>query len=397
MRILFLHTKYKERGGEDSVVESEIKLLQLHGHIVEPVYFDNAKHSFLNIWLLPFNPLSYLQVTRAIKRFKPDVIHLHNLHFGASFSVVWAAAAKHVPIVKTLHNYRFLCPSGTLFHNNELYLKSLGAAFPWRAVKDKVYRGSGVLTFWLAFTIWIHKKLGTFRKINRYITLNEKAKNIFLESDLKLAKKQVITKPNFIWSNPVSAATVRGNQFLYVGRLSPEKGVSVLLKAFASNGLPLVIIGDGPMRDEVIRCQQEHSNITWLGFQNKEVITEEMYKCNALIVPSVCLEGMPLTIVEGFAAATPVIASRLGAMETIVLHNNNGLLFTSNQADSLNRQIVKWNSFSGAKKNEFSRHAFHTYESKYTPQKNLSALLAIYHSALGTKPMQKAVKQMQLH
>ena len=219
-------------------------------------------------------------------------------------------------MVKTLHNYRFLCPSGTLFHNNELYLKSLGTSFPWEAVKEKVYRNSLALTLWLAFTIWLHKRIGTFTKINRYITLNEKSRCIFLSSDLGLTETQIITKPNFIPRNATASLPTRGNHFLYIGRLSPEKGIAVLLKAFADNGLPLTIIGDGPMRDEVIRHQQQNPLIRWLGFQNKDVIQHELQLCNALIVPSVCLEGMPLTIVEGFATATPAIASKLGGMET---------------------------------------------------------------------------------
>ena len=387
MKVLFIHTKYKERGGEDSVVESEMRLLQANGHKVELLSFDNSRHSLVSLLLLPFNPFSYIRTIRKIQQFQPHVVHIHNLHFAASFSVIRAVCHKKIPVVKTLHNHRLLCPSGTLFHNNEIYLKSLYAAFPWDAIKQKVYRNSALLTFWLAFATWLHKRWGTFRKINRYIVLNDKSRSLFLSSDLKLKKNQVIMKPNFITANTADAVATRGDHYLYIGRLSCEKGIDVLLKAFASNGLALTIIGDGPLRDEVIMAQQSNPLIKWLGFQGKEVIDAELQYCSALIVPSVCYEGMPLTIIEGFAAGTPVITSRLGAMQTIVTHNNDGLLFQPNSAMSLNRQLQRWQAFSEARKNEFSGHAVHTYQNKYTPKKNLSSILSVYREAMGKKAM----------
>lgn len=397
MKVLFIHTKYKEHGGEDSVVENEIQLLRQNGYEVEALYFDNSQYTFLHLLMMPFNPFSYFKTINEIDRFRPDVVHLHNLHFAATASVIRAVSRRKIPMVKTLHNYRLLCPSGTLFHNNNLYLHSLSQPFPWKAVKDKVFRNSRVLTFWLGFSIWLHKRWGTFKKVNRYIVLNEQSQSLFLSSNLQLKKTQLVMKPNFIQSGrTVETSSARGNQYLYIGRLSAEKGIDVLLKSFASNGLPLTIIGDGPLRDEVLVAKANNPLITWLGFQGKDVIDEQLRRCNALIVPSVCFEGMPLTIVEGFAAGTPVITSKLGAMETIVTHNFNGLLFTPNNPISLNKQLQRWQSFTEAKKHQFSVHALHTYKSKYTPQKNLASLLSIYNEAMSNKPMRVVNKEMSI-
>ncbi|MDQ2751575.1 MAG: glycosyltransferase [Bacteroidota bacterium] len=393
MKVLFIHTKYKEYGGEDSVVKNEIQLLQQNGCEVKALYFDNSRHSFLQLMMMPFNPFSYVKTIREINRFQPDVVHIHNLHFGASYSVIRAVSQTKTPMVKTLHNYRFLCPSGTLFFNNDLYLKSLAQPFPWSAIKDKVFRNSGVLTFWLSFSTWLHKKWGTFKKVDRYIVLNEQSRSLFLASDLQLQKNQLIMKPNFIQSGTTEPnALARGNHYLYIGRLSVEKGIDVLLKAFAVNGFPLTIIGDGPLRDEVLVAKAANPLITWMGYQGKEVIEEQLRRCNAVIVPSVCYEGMPLTIVEAFAAGTPVITSKLGAMQTIVTHNCNGLLFTPNNWESLNKQLQRWQGFNEAKKHEFSGHALHTYKSKYTPQKNLSSLLSIYNEAMANSKTMYVVK-----
>ncbi len=393
MKVLFIHTNYKEYGGEDSVVKNEIQLLQQNGYEVEALYFNNSRHTFLKLLFMPFNPYSYVKTIREINRFKPDVVHIHNMHFAASYSVIRAVSRTKTPMVETLHNYRFLCPSGTLFFNNDLYLKSLSQPFPWSAVKDKVFRNSGILTFWLAFSTWLHKKWGTFQKVNRYIVLNEQSHSLFLSSNLKFNKNQLVMKPNFIQPRTTEpTAFTRGNHYLYIGRLSAEKGIDVLLKAFAGNGLPLTIIGDGPLRDDVLVAKANNPLITWMGYQGKEVIDEQLRQCNALIMPSVCYEGMPLTIVEAFAAGTPVITSKLGAMQTIVTHNYNGLLFTPNNWENLNKQLQRWQNLGETKKHEFSIHALHTYKSKYTPQKNLSSLLSIYNEAMGKNKTMYVVK-----
>ncbi len=393
MRVLFIHTKYKEHGGEDSVVKNEIQLLQQNGYEVKALYFNNSRHTFLKLLFMPFNPFSYVKTIREINRFKPDVVHIHNMHFAASYSVIRAVSQTKTPMVKTLHNYRFLCPSGTLFFNNDLYLKSLSQPFPWSAVKDKVFRNSAILTFWLAFSTWLHKKWGTFQKVDRYIVLNEQSRSLFLSSNLNFKKNQLVMKPNFIQSGTTdSTALARGNYYLYIGRLSAEKGIDVLLKAFAGNGLPLTIVGDGPLRDEVLVAKAANPLIKWMGYQGKEVIDEQLRQCNALIVPSVCYEGMPLTIVEAFAVGTPVITSRLGAMQTIVTHNVNGLLFTPNNSESLNKQLQRWLNLDETKKHEFSVNAMNTYKSKYTPQKNLSSLLSIYNEAMAKNSSMQVVK-----
>ncbi|GHV47626.1 hypothetical protein FACS1894181_01450 [Bacteroidia bacterium] len=200
MKILLIHTTYRFKGGEDSVVESEKKLLQANSNEVFTLTFGNpASIIFASTMFLIsiFNPFSYWKVTRAIKNFQPDVIHVHNWHFAASPSVFIAARIRKIPVVHTLHNYRLLCPSGILFHNGQLFLESLQQKFPWSAVKKRVYRNSVVQTFWLAFIVWFHKKIGTWNKIDRYIVLTPFSKELFTRSALHLSPEKLTIKPNF--------------------------------------------------------------------------------------------------------------------------------------------------------------------------------------------------------
>ncbi len=198
MKVLLIHTCYTERGGEDAVFESENSLLAYKNVEVETLLFNNDRYVLMNLLLAPFNIVSYYRVIEKIKQYRPDVIHVHNWHFAASPSIIWAAKRCKVPVVLTLHNYRMLCPSGILFHQGELYFDSLTGGFPWKAVQKKVYRNSAVLTFWLSVTIRLHKRLGTWSKVDHFITLTEFARQIFLQSDIGIKSEKISVKPNFV-------------------------------------------------------------------------------------------------------------------------------------------------------------------------------------------------------
>src|ERR1700682_6479222 len=149
MKVLYVHTYYKQMGGEDTVYENERNLMREGGWEVESVLFNNRKYTFFKFIFLFFNPFSFIRVCKAIDKFKPDVIHIHNWFFGASPSVFLAARIKKVPLLHTLHNFRIICPSGVLFNKHKLYTKSITNIFPLLAIKKKVYKNSSVLTFWL--------------------------------------------------------------------------------------------------------------------------------------------------------------------------------------------------------------------------------------------------------
>ncbi|MEP7142930.1 MAG: glycosyltransferase [Ferruginibacter sp.] len=389
-RLLIIHTKYAERGGECSVVQNEVILLKKNGFQVKELYFDNRKSKLLNILSMAFNIISFFRVLIVCLRYKPALVHIHNTHFAGSPSIIRAIKILKIPVVKTLHSYRLLCPSGSLFFRGKLYLKSLNVSFPWQAIKEKVYRNSLLLTFWLSLSNWFNRKTGTWKKIDKYFVFSEQGRQLFLNSNLGITDSQVIIKPNFSKKN-AEPSVKRGDNFLYIGRLSQEKGIGILLDAFIQNGLPLTIIGDGPYNSEVKKAIRQNPLIEWKGYQTSEVINQELKKCAALIFPSICYEGMPVSIIEAFAASTPVIASRLGVMEKMVRHNHNGLLFEAGNADDLNMQLLKWDNCTKEEKNNLSKNAMKEYEDKYTPEKNIRILLSVYDTLIFEKqiPLKK--------
>ncbi len=352
-----------------------------HGVDAELLSFNNDTKVIGKLMQLPFNIGAYRAVRRKIRNCRPDIVHLHNIHFGASPSVIYAARKEGVPVVMTLHNYRLLCPSGILFHKGGLFLHSLQQRFPWAAVRKGVYKNSSLLTFWLAFAAKCHRWLGLWEKVDRFIALNATAKNIFLQSGLIKGEGQLAVKPNF--SRPANELLPgRGDQFLFAGRLCEEKGIRLLLQVFSSSTYRLRIAGDGPLKAEVIACCDQHSNIEYLGPLAQEELLNEMSCCTALLFPSLWFEGMPMTIIESFACGTPVIASALGAMKDMITPDYNGLLFEAGSATDLSEKLEIWSRMDELQRKAFCTNAQQAYRHHYTPEKNAAQLLGIYNSVL---------------
>lgn len=381
MKVLVIHTSYQYKGGEDTVVAEEIKLLQSAGITVELLEFNNYKNALIKLLALPFNLSSYLKTKKTITSFQPDIVHIHNLHFGGSPSVIYAIKRSKVPFVITLHNFRLLCPSGILFFNNKIFLDSLHQEFPWKAIGLGVYKNSKLITFWLSLSMYLHNKFGTWKICNRYIVLSGHARKLFLNSRLGLKSNRLVVKPNFC-SVPVLQEQKTDRYFLYVGRLSEEKGMMLLLSVFSSSSYKIKIAGDGPLKDEVMRYSSKYPNIEFLGILNKAKVFTLLQKCSALVFPSIWFEGMPLTIIEAFACGTPVISSKIGAMETMIVSGYNGLHFEVQSEAGLKSKLDEWYNLNEDQKYIYRLNARKTYETYYTPEENVKQLLTVYNEVI---------------
>ena len=380
MKILVIHCAYLYKGGEDYVVQQEIDLLKQNAHDVRLLLFTNEGNQLLKLLQLPFNIISYKKTRQEIKAFQPEVIHIHNLHFAASPSILYACKHENIPVVMTLHNYRLLCPSATLYMSGNLFLNSLKENFPITAIKKGVYKNSILITLWVALSMELHKRLKTYHIPVRMICLTESAKEIFKLSKLKLNRQRLVVKPNFT-EIPVQEKMPRGDHFLYVGRLTEEKGVQLLLDTFALSNLTIKIAGDGPLREIVEKYATKYSNIHYLGHLDKQQVNAAIQSATALVFPSKWYEGMPLTIIESFAGKLPVIASNIGAMLSMIEHDYNGLQFEAGNKLAFKKEIYKWAHLPEQEKDVFRINARNTFERLYTPEKNLQYLVSIYRSA----------------
>lgn len=382
MKILIIHTFYAEKGGEDTVALQEQALLKSEGE-VKLITFQNqsgwrgAVMFLFSIW----NIYAGAKIKKEIINFKPDIVHIHNWHFASGPLIIRIAHNAKVPVVLTLHNYRLLCPSAILLHKGILFTESISTPFPWKAIFFKVYRNSFFQTFWLAFIIWFHKKVGTWGKVSRYIVLTEFSKELFVNSSFNISPQQFVVKSNFVPSSK-SVAIKREQHFLYMGRLSEEKGITVLLEAFAKTGYPIRIAGEGPLKETVKKYAAKHSNIKYRNQLSRDEVFIEMKKCSALVFPSIWFEGMPMTILEAFSVGTPVISSDLGAMKSMIKHEWNGLLFKPNNPDSLCRSLHFWVNLSIEEKQQYYLNSEREYKEHYTPVVSIKQLLKIYKAVI---------------
>jgi len=318
---------------------------------------------------------------KAIKRFGPDVVHIHNFFFAASPSIFYAIKKCKTPSCVTVHNFRFFCPSCTLFHNHKLYSKGLKKGFPWEPIKDKVYRNSAIATFWVSFCYWLHTLLRTWNKIDTLLFVNPYAQALMERLNPLRYSGAMMVKENFM-DDYAGAMLQRNNSFLYIGRLSEEKGIDILLAAFKDISKNITIIGDGPLKNRVEQFASENINCNYIGFQQKERIIQELRQCEALIISSTCMEMAPLTLVEAMACGTPVIASDVETLKSFISDKKNGILFNSGNEQSLRDAVINFGSMPLVKKQAISKKARATYESYFTKEKCFTNLSVIYNSLI---------------
>jgi glycosyltransferase involved in cell wall biosynthesis len=383
MRILVLHNKYRVRGGEEEVIESERALLTSHGHEIFDHIVDNSDLSSLqSAWMglqAVWNQSSFRAVGRRLSEVRPQLVHTHNLVPQISPAAYYAAAAENVPVVHTLHCYKLMCPEGFLFRDGRVCELCVGKTFAWPGVVHGCYRSSRVATAAVAATYGLHRIAGTWTdKIDMYFAQTEFAKQKYVEAGLPAERIRV--KPNFIADPGVGPGD--GGYALFVGRLTVEKGVQVLLDAWRSLGtfLPLQVCGTGPLREMVQSANMP--GVEYLGVRPLPEVLERMKRAAVVVVPSVWYEGTPRTIVEAYACGTPVIASRLGAMEANVKHGVTGSHFEAGNSNDLALKVRALLE-SPQRLSLMRIAARQEYEARFSAESNYALMIDLYREVIG--------------
>jgi len=380
MKVLQIHNKYKKHGGEDVVLENENQLLRQRGVEIKQIIFSNVEVSPFKLF---YNKSSYRSVKTELEYFKPDVIHVHNIFYNASPSIFKAAKEAQIPVVMTLHNFRLLCTGALFLRDNKLCTKCKNKVFPLPGVIHKCFKDSYSKSLVLSTFIGYNKLINTWDTyIDKFIVLTPFIKDLILSSNLGLKEGKVVVKPNSTddLKNYLSSEK-RREGFLFIGRLSIEKGVDRLIKAF--NKLPkcrLEVIGTGDLYDEL--KSNSNSNIIFYGKRDKSFINNKLSTTKALIVPSIWYEGLPNTILEAYSSGTPVLSSNLDNINQIVIDGYNGMTF---DPDNIDEMIDKIKTFDTIDITKYCTNARKTFKEKYTHDVNYEALTRIYSETIITK------------
>ena len=338
---------------------------------METYIVTNANLTFLDILFSPFNIFSAIKFRRIVKKFDPDIIHVHNFVFKLSPSFL-IVIPKRVKILLTIHNYRFLCPSGTLYYKGEINLESKHFLGLIKNVLKGVYSNSVFKTTILALIFRINFVLGTFSRIDKFIFLTPFSKAIHQNWRKSLFTKSMV-KPNFLVGDQPKKANGEID-LLFVGRLTEEKGILDVLPILIKNThLNIMIVGDGPLNDKIKNNCADSKHIQIIGHSSREKILKLISRSKILLFPSKWYEGMPMTIIEAFSVGTPVIARRIGAMKSMIEKERTGFFYNnSEELDHLLKRIKTVDV------DKLSHYVLEEYSTKYNEDigmKNLKNMI----------------------
>lgn len=339
-----------------------------------------------SIW----SPETYRRVRAALREDHFDVLHVQNFFPLISPSIYYAARAEGVPVVQSLRNYRLICPVGTLNRNGHVCESCVGRAMPWPAIRHACYRHSKLGSAAVGSMIAVHRRLGTwFDMVDAYIAMTEFMRDKFVQAGFPAEK--IFVKSNFLHPDPLPG-TGDGNFALFVGRLSEEKGIATLLKAWAlaNPTIPLKVAGTGPLKS-LLAGENLPRSVDYLDWCEEETVLQLMGSARFILIPTEWYEGHPRTAVEAFARGLPVIASRIGAMAEMVEDGVSGLSFTPGDANGLAEKI-RWALEHPVRMAEMGARGRFIYEHRYTASMNYPQLIEIYRQAVAarTAPMVQA-------
>lgn len=383
MRILIAHNYYQQPGGEDGVYESEADLLESRGHDVTRFSIHNDRVNMMGKLAAARTTLFGGDATQElrdiVRRRQIDLVHFHNTFPLISPAAYAAVRAEGAAVVQTLHNHRVTCVNAVLSRDGKPCEKCLGKPLALPGVRHACYRDSKAASAVVAAMQTLHRARGTWRRdVDQYIAPSRSTRLRLGTNGLPLSR--ITVKPHFVSPDPGPAAGA-GNHALFVGRLSFEKGLDVLLAAWQllQQSIPLKIIGDGPL-SPLLRNAPPH--ITWLGRQPATQVMHLIGDAALLISPSQCHETFGRVIAEAFSRGTPVLASNLGAAPEMITPDETGHLFTTPR--DLAARVDRLFSTPGAlrRMRPAARHAF---EANYHADANYPQLLAIYETALNRR------------
>ncbi len=395
MNILMVHNRYRFRGGEDVSTDAETAMLREHGHTVVPYLRDNRDIPELDtlgvgragaslrlggttVW----SQSAYREVKTLLHEQSFDVMHVQNTFPQISPSVLHAARRAGVAVVQSLRNYRVVCASGTLFRDGAICELCVGKAVGTPAIRYKCYRDDAVASGAVVALQSIHRLAGSYsRSVSVYIALTRFAADRHIEGGIP--SDRIVIKPNFLAEDPGPGGGDRSG-FVYIGRLSAEKGIDTMVEAWESISAPLTIIGDGPLVDRVQEAAARNPQITYRGPLPHAEAIEALGSVQAAIVPSHWYEPFGRGVIEAYARATPVIAARSGGLTELIDDGRTGLLFEPGNAADLVRAVetilgeVDQSVMAAAARAEF--------EARYTAAANYPQLMAVYERAFRDRP-----------
>lgn len=384
MKVLLVHNEYRSTApsGEDAVVAQEESLLRSRG--VDVVAYRRSNDELQDALRLAtagpgviWSRRTYREVRSLLRRERPDVAHVHNLWYAISPSVYTACHDAGIPLVQTLHNFRMFCANGLLLRQGEPCEDCVGH-LPWRGLLRGCFR-TRLHSLPLVAAESFHRVRGTWaRDVDAYVALSRFARERFIACGLPASR--VFIKPNFLAAS-VPTGCSDSSVGLYLGRLSHEKGVEILLLAAQRSNAPLRVLGDGPLRAHLteLKDRLHLASVELLGRRTHEEALQAVSSAGYVVLPSVCYENFPMAILEASACGKPVIASRRGSIPELVEDGETGFLFEPGDSEDLAAKMALLAGDPVLRKTMGERARAMVRE-RYSANANFALLMDLYRS-----------------
>lgn len=399
MRILLVNKFHYLRGGSEKYYFELAQLLKSKGHTVgffsmkheENITTGDAEYFVEEIDLNTGSKLKALDViysqenkrlmAKALEEFKPDIVHINNFQRQLSASIIDAIKEKNIPIVMTAHDLNPICPASIMLYNGEVCDDCITKGYA-QCIKKKCVKGST-----LKSTLGVMEKKyydfhKVFRKIDCIISPSEFNKNQLVNGKLKY--NEIVTLHNFV-NESERNDYVLGDYAFYLGRLSKEKGILNLIEAIGDiPNAKLLIAGDGPERERIEAYISEHKldgRITLLGYQNQDSIHKYITNSRFVVIPSICNENCPYSVLEAMEIGKPIVASRIGGIPELIADGENGYLYKADDINELKEKLTLLLD-NDDKVNRFAQKSRELYESYYSPDSYYNELIKIYNKVM---------------
>lgn len=386
MNILQIHNYYSQFGGECAVVNAENSLLRRRGHNVIQFARKNTcierlplRSKIQILFGIPNNRATAKKLLTLTRHFPIDVAHVHNVFPLFSPTVYSVLKQVGIPVVQSHHNFRVVCPNG-LFYTNRQICTLCSSSF-LHAINNKCVRNNRLLSLFYALAIYFAWRKESFKKdITIHLSLNRFFAQHLVNAGID--KDRIRICANFM-ENHSKRMNHKQAYFLYIGRLSKEKGLDTLVRAVQKSKVNLKIAGTGPdeqlLKDYVLKHGMY--NVEFMGFVTGNQKRNLIEKSLSTLIPSEWFENFPISAVESMAMGTPVIASRIGGLPEVVEDGKTGLLFEPGNVDDLAGKLSKiWHNPELAQ--EMGAQAKVHAQNRFSPEAHYQNLMAIYNEAI---------------
>jgi len=401
MKVLSVNKFYWKKGGSESVFFNEKEMLESAGHSVIPFSMHGKKNIFSSYAKYFVDEVDYtkggiqdklLSASKVIysfdaknkmqyllSDFSPDIAHFHIFQHQISPSVFEPLIKKKIPIILTLHDLKPICPNYKMYVNGHICEKCKGQRF-YNCIKNCCTKGSVLASLVNTIEMYFHYSMGYYQNVDKYIAVSKFYYNKMIE--FGFPEDQMCYLPNCIDINKYEPRGVEKGYILYCGRLSEEKGLTVLFDAAKQTpDIPFHIVGTGPLKDGLINKVEKYGlkNIFFLGYKSGDELNTVLMESTCVVVPSEIYENCPMTILEAFAAGKPVIGSNIGGIPELINEAVDGFTFQSGNSSEL-KEKIQWIWANRDKAKEMGLQGRKKMAEKFDAETHYNGLIAIYNS-----------------